>query len=158
VPRHSGRPLYFFKKNSLPRVPYAHVLGEAPFVFSFQIIFPECHCPGTRGSPLLFFLFSFALRCDKQSIYLYKLQIDFNISQTTFIMANDTSESTHPKVFINDKRHIQKCDQISLESNITNHTSKSTNYSKFTSAIHKNESAGGSRQLGGLGCPNVRSR
>jgi hypothetical protein len=43
------------------------------------------------------------LPCDKQSIYLYKSQIDFNISQTTFI---------------NDKRHIQKCDQISPESTI----------------------------------------
>jgi hypothetical protein len=59
--------------------------------------------PGTWGSPLLFF--SFALPCEKQSIHLYKPQINFNISQTTFI---------------NDKRHIQKCDQISPEStNIT---------------------------------------
>jgi hypothetical protein len=40
-------------------------------------------------------------RVTKKNIYLYKPQIDFNNSQTTFI---------------NNKRHIQKCDQISPES------------------------------------------
>jgi hypothetical protein len=45
----------------------------------------------------------------------------------------------------------------------TNHISKSTHYSKFTSAMHINESASGSRQLGSRRCsswgwPDVRSR
>jgi hypothetical protein len=53
-----GKPVCFFK-NSLPRVPNAQALGEAPFGFSFYIFFPECHLPGTRGSPLLFFFLYF---------------------------------------------------------------------------------------------------
>jgi hypothetical protein len=39
-------------------------------------------------------------------------------------MTNNTSESTDPKVFINDKWHIQKCDQISPETNITTRHTK----------------------------------
>jgi hypothetical protein len=64
----------------------AHALGEAPFFF--------------------FFSFLFAFTCDKQSMYLCKPQIDFNISQTTFIndkrpnmsRIHNILQTTHSKV------------------------------------------------------------
>jgi hypothetical protein len=94
----------------------------------------------------IFFLLFFAFPCKQQSIYIYiyiyhKLQINRNISQTIFIYIY-ISQTTK---FVRNSQYI------------TNHTFKSTHYSKFTSSIHKStpKMAHGVRCRRGLGRPSL---
>jgi hypothetical protein len=133
-----------FLKNVLPQVPNAQALGEAPCTFLKKFTLDPLFF-------FLFFFFSFALTCHKQNIYLYKPKIDFNISQATFI---------------NYKRHIQKCGQISPESTIYYIQTKYPKVHIIPSSqvqYIKTSMAGGSRQLGSQrcsswGCLDVRPR
>jgi hypothetical protein len=43
----------------------------APFGLSFNIIFPECHLPSTRGRPLLFFFFLLLYRVTNKA-YIFR--------------------------------------------------------------------------------------
>ena len=114
----------------------AQALGKETF-------FPECRIPCTRGSHFGFFLF-FAFPCKQQSIYITN-------KKSTVIYHKPHLYISQMTKFVRNSEYI------------TNHTFKSTYYSKFTSSIHKNNSEGGSRRRSsvrcrlGLGRPSLRS-